>query len=35
MSKDYLMGNTDELQRPKGLHATGATGAHMSYFIAN
>lgn len=35
ISGDYLMGNADEVQTPKGLHATGEVGAHMSYFIAN
>ena len=35
ISGDFLMGNADELQTPKGLFASGDIGAHMSYFIAN
>lgn len=32
---DCLMGNSDEIQTPKGLFATGDVGLHMSYFIGN
>jgi hypothetical protein len=35
ISGEYLMGNADELQTPKGLFASRDIGAHMSYFIAN
>jgi hypothetical protein len=35
ISGEYLMGNADEIQTPKGLSMTGDVGAHMSYFIAN
>jgi hypothetical protein len=35
ISGDYLMGNVDELQTPKGLFASRDVGAHMSYYIAN
>lgn len=35
ISGEYLMGNADEVQTPKGLHATGQVGAHLSYYIAN
>jgi hypothetical protein len=30
-----LIGNTDEVQTPKGLFYTGAVGLHMSYYIGN
>ena len=30
-----LMGNTNEVQTPKGLFATGDVGLHMSYYIGN
>lgn len=29
------MGNSDEIQTPKGLFHTGVVGQHLSYFIAN
>jgi hypothetical protein len=29
------MGNSDEVQTPKGLFATGDVGLHMSYYIGN
>jgi hypothetical protein len=29
------MGNPDDVQTPKGLFHTGATGLHLSYFIGN
>lgn len=35
ISGEYLMGNADEIQTPKGLFATGDVGAHLSYYIAN
>lgn len=35
ISGEYKMGNANEVQTPKGLDATGAVGAHLSYFIAN
>ena len=35
ISGEYLMGNADEIQTPKGLFATRDVGAHMSYYIAN
>lgn len=35
ISGDFLMGNADEVQTPKGLFASRDVGAHMSYFIAN
>lgn len=35
ISGEYMMGNANEVQTPKGLHATGQVGSHMSYFIAN
>ena len=35
ISSEYLMGNADEIQTPKGLFASRDVGAHLSYFIAN
>lgn len=35
VSGEYLMGNADEIQTPKGLFASRNIGTHMSYFIAN
>jgi hypothetical protein len=35
ISGECKMGNANEVQTPKGLHATGAVGAHLSYYIAN
>jgi hypothetical protein len=35
ISGEYLMGNADEIQTPKGLFSTREVGIHMSYFIAN
>lgn len=35
VSGEYLMGNADEIQTPKGLFSTRNVGTHMSYFIAN
>ena len=35
ISGDLLLGNSDEVQTPKGLFATGQVGLHMSYFIGN
>lgn len=35
ISGECLMGNSDEVQTPKGLFATGDVGLHMSYFIGN
>jgi len=35
ISGEYLMGNANEIQTPKGLFATKDVGAHMSYYIAN
>jgi hypothetical protein len=35
VSGEYLMGNADEIQTPKGLFATRNIGTHMSYYIAN
>lgn len=32
---ECLMGNSDEVQTPKGLFNTGDVGLHMSYFIGN
>jgi hypothetical protein len=35
ISGEYLIGNPDEIQTPKGLFASGDIGTHLSYFIAN
>jgi hypothetical protein len=35
ISGNFLMGNTDEIQTPKGLFASRDVGAHLSYYIAN
>ena len=35
VSGEFLMGNSDEMQTPKGLFASGDTGLHMSYYIGN
>lgn len=35
LSGDCLMGNSNEVQTPKGLFATGNVGLHMSYYIGN
>jgi hypothetical protein len=29
------MGNSDEVQTPKGLFSTGDVGLHLSYYIGN
>jgi hypothetical protein len=29
------MGNSDEMQTPKGIFDTGDTGLHMGYYIGN
>jgi hypothetical protein len=35
ISGKCLMGNSDEVQTPKGLFSTGDVGLHMSYYIGN
>ena len=35
ISGNCLMGNSDEVQTPKGLFYTGDVGLHMSYFVGN
>jgi hypothetical protein len=32
---DFMMGNADEIQTPKGLFASKDIGTHLSYYIAN
>jgi hypothetical protein len=35
ISGEYLLGNANDIQTPKGLFATGVVGVQRSYFIAN
>ena len=35
VSGEFLMGNADEIQTPKGLYATRNIGTYLSHFIAN
>ena len=35
ITSDFMMGNADEIQTPKGLFASKDVGTHLSYYIAN